>query len=65
MRLLLQKPKDGKTSIDMNDRQGITGLRLRAEDVAVEDVGSVATALATQYNERRKKIYDAKKGRSL
>lgn len=62
MRLLLLKPKNGRTTVDMNDRQGITGMRLVVKGVAIEDVGTVATDLATQYNERRKAIYDAKKG---
>lgn len=61
MRLYVQKPANGRTALRLDDKRGLTGLRLVEEDVDVKDVKARAGAMCEQWEQRRKEIKDAKK----
>lgn len=61
MRIFVSKPIDGKTTVRIEDRRGLTGYRETRVDVPLNQVGAVAEQLANKWHTRRNAIEDARK----
>lgn len=53
MKIKLTKPRDGFTTVTLDDRRGITGMRLRLGKVAVEDVEAVVSEAVKAWETKR------------
>lgn len=61
MRILVQKPVDGRTRVRIDDRKGLTGLRADSGWVAREDVRAWLTAELGKWETARAGIVEARR----
>lgn len=61
MRLKVTKPRDGKTTVVLDDRGGLTGFYSRLTGVDVANFQQVVEPEAAKWEEARKRIRDARR----
>lgn len=62
MKVRVTKPQGGKVDLRIDDRRGATGLLLVEKGVPVKDVAIRVAPMIAQWEERRRAVFDARKG---
>ena len=62
MRIIVTKPRDGKMTVRLEDRRGLTGMRETRSNVDLANVGLVVEGLVEGWQTKRQAIEDVRKG---
>lgn len=60
MRIKFTKPRDGFTTITLDDRRGMTGMRIRVGKVAIEDLAEKVGEAESKWRSRRDALLKAR-----
>lgn len=61
VKIIVTKPKDGRVTVTLDDRRGLTGRVQRLPNVLVEEMDGLVMARLEAWEATRKRVKDAKK----